>query len=87
MNSPDPSHLEFFRCPVTHSGLALLTEDQLSELNRAVRDGELKDRGGNAVTQELTSGLANLDKSLAYSIRNGIIQLIADEAILLNQTI
>ncbi len=83
MNFQDPKLLELLRCPVKHTKLTSLSEQQIEDLNESIRSGNIKDRQGQAVTEELTAGVVNSDQSCAYAIRGGIIQLIPDEAILL----
>lgn len=83
MSFPDSFVLELLRCPVTHSSLSVLDAQQLASVNKKVSDGKANDRNGRPVTTELKSGLINAEKSFAYSIRGGIMQLIADEAIVL----
>jgi len=87
MASPDPSVLELLRCPVTHSRLDIMNANQLASVNEAVGSSKANDRKGRPVTIELEFGLINTEKSFAYSIRGGIMQLIADEAIVLGKTI
>lgn len=80
----DPSVLELLRCPVTHSALREMSAIELEKLNDSIRGGNVKDRQGNAVADEFKSGLINADQSIGWSIRGGIMQLIADEGIDLN---
>ena len=84
MQLPDPAVLELIRCPVTHSPMRIMASDQLESVNRKIGNGEAKDRKGRGISVELESGLINEQESFAYSIRAGIVQLIADEAIVLS---
>jgi uncharacterized protein YbaR (Trm112 family) len=86
MPAPDPSVLKLLRCPVTHSSMRIMVPDQLETVNRKISDGEAKDRKGRSISEEFESGLINEQESFAYSIRAGILQLIADEAIVLGDS-
>ncbi len=87
MPVPDLSILELFRCPVTHSKLSIMSPEQLAAVNQTIGDGKASDRKGRAISDQLEAGLINADKSFAYSILAEIMQLIADEAIVLDDTI
>ena len=83
MTAPSDIVLELLRCPVTHSKLSIIDAAKLAELNEQIRQGKACDRKGRSITEELSSGLINADRSHAYSVREGIMQLIADEGIVL----
>ncbi|QEG24655.1 hypothetical protein [Mariniblastus fucicola] len=84
MNELSPSVIELLRCPVTHSELSRLDEAAIEKVNDQIRRDAMVDRKGRRVSEEFSAGLINSDNSLAYSVRGGIIQLIADEAVVLN---
>ena len=81
MNAPESFLLTLLRCPLTHSKLQIMSVEQLERLNDQIRTGKAKDHEGRLVTVELNSALINSNGSQAYSIRGGIMQLIADQAI------
>lgn len=81
MKPPENYVLELLRCPVTHSGLQLMESAELVELNKQIAAGKAKDRKGDSVSAEVETCLVNADHSIAWSIRGGIMQLIADEGI------
>ena len=81
MKPREDSVLVLLRCPVTHSGLQLMDSLKLVELNQQIVAGNVKDRKGNPVSATIETGLVNADRSIAWSIRGGIMQLIADEGI------
>lgn len=87
MNFPDPSLLQLLRCPHKHSKLVELSADQLRKLNEKIRNGDVKKANGQAITTELDRGLINFDGSCAYIIHAGIMQLIADDAIILDPSL
>lgn len=77
----DPVLLTMIRCPVTHSELAFADQDTLNRLNEKISRRELVNQLGQTVETELESGLMNEDSSLLLPIRDGIVVLIADQAI------
>ena len=81
MNHPESSVLELLRCPVTHSKLRAMAGAELEKLNDQIRAGKVNDRKGNSVSVAIETGLINADKSIAWSIRGSILQLIVDEGI------
>ena len=82
MTAFDHSLLKLMRCPITHSGLQLMPEEQLIALNRRLSEGQLKSRNGQAIElDQIESAVLNEEGSFAFSIQNGIVKLIADEAI------
>jgi len=84
MSFPDPSILTMFRCPASQTALKIMPQAQLEDLNRRIEEGTLKDQRGETVSGTLPSALVNESATRAYAIRGGIIQLIADEAIVLD---
>lgn len=73
------------RCPITHSSLKAMPQEQLDAVNRRLLEGQLTDRQGRQIKQDkFEAAILNEEGSFAYSIHRGIVQLIADEAIDLN---
>lgn len=87
MSAPDPSLLKLLRCPQKHSELAVLSAEQLQQLNAKIRGNTLKTAAAQPILEELLSGLINAEGSHAYPIRDGIIKLIADDAIVLDPSL
>jgi uncharacterized protein YbaR (Trm112 family) len=86
MSQPlDPDILTMIRCPVTHSDLVLADQKTVAELNEKISKRELVNRIGQTVAEKFDSGLVNQDASLLLPIRNGIVVLIADQAIPLSK--
>jgi uncharacterized protein YbaR (Trm112 family) len=86
MSQPlDPDILTMIRCPVTHSDLVFADQKTVAELNEKISKRELVNRLGQTVAEKFDSGLVNQDASLLLPIRNGIVVLIADQAIPLSK--
>lgn len=62
----------------------MLEPAELANLNQQIRLGNVSDRKDSSVSNELSSGLINSEGSLAWSIRGNIMQLIADDGIVLD---
>lgn len=83
MTSVDPFLLETLRCPASHSKLSPLSESEIADLNRLVAEKTLLRHGGQIVSEDLLAGLKNSEATHAYPIRRDIIQLIAEDSIVL----
>ena len=84
----DPQNSEILRlvrCPVTRSPLKVADEKTLAILNEQIAQQALFNRQGQSVTEPLEGALINADGSLAMPIREGILGMIADDAIPLDQ--
>lgn len=77
----DPQFLDMLVCPATRQPLREATEAQLSAANAAVAAGELRNRGGNAVSEPLSGALVTADGAWLYPVQQGIPILLAPEAI------
>jgi uncharacterized protein YbaR (Trm112 family) len=77
----DDSFLAILQCPESHRPLRLADTELLDRLNRAIADGRVKNRLGNAIDRRLTAGLVRDDGMLLYPVVDDIPVLLADEAI------
>lgn len=75
--------LEILACPEDGSALQIAEESLLKSLNEKISLGELKDRGGDDVSQALNSGLVREDQKYLYPIQNGIPLLLKERGILI----
>lgn len=80
----DEEFLNCLRCLHTGSSLSIATPDQRSQFNAAVRAGKSFRPQGELVSESLEGPddglLINQEGTWAYPIRNGIVVLLAKEA-------
>ncbi len=81
----DQELLEIVRCPETRQKLVPADDKQITELNARIEKGELRDRGGEKVTEKIDGGLVREDGKYLYLIRNQVPVLLIDEAIPLEE--
>ena len=89
-NSPtdfSSSLVQMIRCPVTKSDLTVASEKTVSDLNQQIEKRKLLNQIGQVVEEPLESGFINQDGSLLLPVRGGIVILIADQAIPLDQQV
>jgi uncharacterized protein len=77
----DPELLSKLRCPETRQPLRLADATQVLQLNDRIRAGDLKNRGGKAVTESIDGALVREDDRVAYAIRREIPVMLVEEAI------
>jgi uncharacterized protein YbaR (Trm112 family) len=73
--------LEILVCPETRQPVKLASSDQLAKLNAQVRDGSLRNRGGDPVDDELSEGLVREDGTVLYPVDDGIPVMLIEESI------
>lgn len=76
---------QMIRCPVTKSELAAADDSLIEQLNKIIEAGELVNQIGQKVNVTIESGFVNKDESLLLPQRGGIVILISDQAIPLDQ--
>jgi uncharacterized protein YbaR (Trm112 family) len=77
----DQDFLNMLRCPMTQKPLRLASAAELAAVNGAIRTGAVKNRGGEAVTRELSAGLVPDGSAVVYPILEDIPILLSTEAI------
>lgn len=77
----DQELLDILVCPETKQPVRLADAALLERVNAAVVAGGLTTRGGDPVTQAVTSGLVREDGTLLYPVRDDIPIMLIDEAI------
>ncbi|HUR47641.1 MAG TPA: hypothetical protein VMZ27_17285 [Candidatus Saccharimonadales bacterium] len=78
-----PDLLENLRCPETKQRLHLAQPEILDALNGMIARGELKNRGGNGLTEKIDGGLVREDGKFLYPVRRNLPIMLIDEAIAL----
>ena len=73
--------LEILVCPETKQPVSVATAERLEQLNQRIRSGELRNRGGDVVSEELTEALIREDEQVLYPIDDGIPVMLVDESI------
>ncbi len=79
--SVNPELLEILVCPETKQPVSLATAECLEALNRKIRSGELRNRGGDPVEKELSEALIREDGQVLYPVDDGIPVMLIEESI------
>jgi uncharacterized protein YbaR (Trm112 family) len=81
--SLDTEMLEILRCPETHQTLTLAEAELVAALNAKIAAGELRNRGGETVSEPIDGGLVRADGTILYPIRDQIPEMLIDSGIAL----
>ena len=73
--------LDILACPETKQPLTLAEPTLLARINDRIRQGQLTNRRGTAVTEPIDGGLVRQDGRYLYPIRDDIPIMLIDEAI------
>ena len=73
--------LEILACPEDKTPLRLAEAAELEALNARIRAAAVTNRGGEAVTEEVSEGLIREDGKLLYAVRDDIPIMLIEEAI------
>jgi uncharacterized protein len=76
-----PELLAILCCPETHQPVSWAPPELVAELNRRIAQGQLKNRSGQIVKDNLDGGLVRQDGRYLYPLRHHIPVLLIDEAI------
>lgn len=77
----DQSLLDILVCPETKQPLSVADAALLDRLNAAIRQGGIRNRGGQAVSEPIDEGLVRKDGSVLYPVRDDIPIMLIDESI------
>ena len=77
----DAELLEILACPEDKTPVRLAEQSELDALNERIRAGDLKNRSGEAVGDEVSEGLIREDGKFLYPVRDDIPIMLIDEAI------
>jgi uncharacterized protein YbaR (Trm112 family) len=78
--------LDILLCPDSKQPLTLAEPALLATLNQRIRQGTLKNRAGESVSDPIDGGLVREDRRYLYVIRDDIPVMLIDEAIPLQET-
>jgi uncharacterized protein YbaR (Trm112 family) len=81
----DPFLLEILVCPENKTAVVLLGNENLHAANTKIKSGQVRNRAGNPVLDELDGGLLRADKKFLYPIRKDIPIMLIDEGIATDQ--
>ena len=73
--------LDILCCPETKQDLTLLDEKTIQKINKAIKEGTVKNRGGENVKETIDAGLLREDRKYLYPIREDIPIMLIDEGI------
>jgi uncharacterized protein YbaR (Trm112 family) len=76
-----PDLIEILVCPETKQPVRLASAAELASLNEKIRSGALRNRGGEAVKQELAEALIREDGRIVYPVDDGIPVMLVEESI------
>ena len=77
----DQELLDILACPETKEGVSLADQSLIDKINDKIKAGEIKNRGGEDVTESIDGGLLREDGKYLYPIRDEIPIMLIDEAI------
>jgi uncharacterized protein YbaR (Trm112 family) len=77
----DRELLEILVCPETRQPVRLASSDQLDAVNRRIRAGELRNRGGDPVKDAIQEGLVREDGKVLYPVDDGIPVMLVEQSI------
>jgi uncharacterized protein YbaR (Trm112 family) len=77
----DRELLEILVCPETRQPVRLASSDQLDAVNRRIRAGELRNRGGDPVKDPIQEGLVREDGKVLYPVDDGIPVMLVEQSI------
>ena len=77
----DAELLSILCCPETHQDVAPADAALIEKLNHQIATGQVKNRGGQPVTEKIDGGLVRADGKFVYPIRQDIPIMLIDEGI------
>ena len=77
----DPDLLEILACPETKQPVTPASPELLTRLNAQIREGSLRNRGGEKVAKELEEALVREDGQVLYPVDDGIPVMLIEESI------
>ncbi len=73
--------IDILCCPETKQDITLIEGAVIDKVNAKIKQGVLKNRGGEILKEPIDSGLLREDRKYLYPIREDIPIMLIDEAI------
>ena len=73
--------LEILVCPETRQPVAVAETDLIARLNGEIESGQLRNRGGDPVSNAIQEGLLREDGKILYPVEDGIPVMLIEESI------
>ena len=73
--------LNILCCPETKQEITLIEGEVIDKINKRIKEGALKNRGGEILKEPIDSGLLREDRKFLYPVREDIPIMLIDEAI------
>jgi uncharacterized protein len=83
----DKELLDILCCPETKQNVTIADGGVVEKINAKIKDGTLKNRGGEIIKEKIDAGLLREDKKFLYPIREDIPIMLIDEAIPYDQAV
>ncbi|EMI16775.1 hypothetical protein RMSM_06293 [Rhodopirellula maiorica SM1] len=79
----DQNLLSMLRCVLSGEPLQPAEPSFVEKINESIKLGELRDRQDQRIHEGIDTGLISKSGGLMYPVRDGIVCMVADEAIVL----
>lgn len=76
-----PELLEILVCPESKQPLSVASDEMISQINARIAAGELRNRGGDALSNTIREGLVREDGKVLYIVDDGIPVMLIEESI------
>ncbi len=73
--------LEILVCPETRQPVSVAGTDLIARLNGEIESGQLRNRGGDPVSNAIQEGLLREDGKILYPVEDGIPVMLIEESI------
>ena len=73
--------VEILVCPESRQPVHLASAEELEAVNARIRDGSLRNRGGDALSRPLEEALIREDGRVLYPVDDGIPVMLIEESI------
>ena len=73
--------LDILCCPETQQELTPIEGEIIVRINTRIKEGSLKNRGGDVMKEPIDAGLVREDRKFLYAIREDIPIMLIDESI------